>query len=241
MVTTRSGKPTQREPAKKKQKLDTKDSDFKHDKKTGSKETPSAAKTKSPKKSAARLANADRLSSKILEKGIMYYFIRGRVEIDTPKSIDEIARGYLILRPLPEGEKLHGTLPTTATSRVIALPKKGLPARPKDRFMAFVEKADSSYDKLRETFLEGAEHETKTAGHRHSPDATPVGEGVYVLTTTGRESHLSYTATLPDTLGDLQHVLNFNRKGSFIISSKNPQYKRPEDARLPQGPDYPSK
>ncbi|KID72304.1 protein kinase subdomain-containing protein, partial [Metarhizium brunneum ARSEF 3297] len=140
----------------------------------------------------------------VLEKGVLYYFIRGRVGIDEPKSIDDIARGYLILRPIPDDAKLHGALPTSATARLIALPKKALPAGPKDRFMAFVEKSHASYDELGEKFLKGGVYETKTAGRRQSPDATPVGEGVYVLTTTGRESHLSYMATLPQELGELQ-------------------------------------
>ncbi|EFY90660.1 hypothetical protein MAC_03240 [Metarhizium acridum CQMa 102] len=85
----------------------------------------------------------------------------------------------------------------------------------------------------------GDVYETKTVGRRQSPDATPVGEGVYVLTTTGRESYLSYMATLPHELGELQHALRFNDKGSFIISSKNPTYKGPSFARLPKGPEYP--
>lgn len=107
--------------------------------------------------------------------------------------------------------------------------------------MAFVEKSDTSYDKLREEFLKGEDYETKTAGHRHSPDATPVGEGVYAITTTGRESHLSYMATLPSKLGELQGALRFHDKGSFIMSSKNPSYKGPAFARLPKGPEYPRK
>ncbi|KAF5125073.1 hypothetical protein E5D57_009758 [Metarhizium anisopliae] len=106
-----------------------------------------------------------------------------------------MARGYLTLRPIPDGAKLHGALPTSATARLIALPKKTLPTGPKDRFMAFVEKSHASYGELGEKFLKGGVYETKTAGRRQSPDATPVGEGVYVLTTTGRKSHLSHMAT----------------------------------------------
>ncbi|KHO01371.1 uncharacterized protein MAM_00372 [Metarhizium album ARSEF 1941] len=177
--------------------------------------------------------------SRVLEKGVLYYFVRARVGVESPRSIDDIARGYLILRPLPEGVQLRGALPASATCRLIALPKKRLPAGPRERFMAFVEKSDASYDQLGSEFLKGEVYQTKTAGKRHSPDAMPVGEGVYVITTTGRESHLSYMATVPDSSGELQNALRFDKKGSFIMSSKNPEYKGPSFARLPKGPDYP--
>ncbi len=37
----------------------------------------------------------------ILEKGIIYFFERGRVGIDEPSKPDEIARSYIIMRPMP--------------------------------------------------------------------------------------------------------------------------------------------
>jgi hypothetical protein len=248
MPTTRSGKlssaPAHAEPERKKQKVETHD----HSNSNGQKkdtqkhqDAASSAKNKPSKDSVSEgTANGDKTTpSNVLEKGVMYYFIRGRVGIDTPQAVNEIARGYIILRPMPSDAKLERGLPATATCRLIALPKKTLPASPKDRFMAFVEKADASYERLREEFLKSKDYETKTAGHRHSPDATPVGEGVYLISTTGRESHLSYMATLPEEMGELQRALRFDTKGSFIVSSKNPTHKGPAFARLPEGPAYP--
>ncbi|EFY87057.1 hypothetical protein MAC_06955 [Metarhizium acridum CQMa 102] len=246
MPTTRSGKSSagaQTQPVQKKRKTETTHeiSPKRKNKKAGEqKSTTASTKKRSRKETDAKQENANtQAPSRVLEKGVPYYFIRGRVGSDEPKSIDDIARGYLILRPIPDDAKLRGALPTSATARLIALPKKALPAGPKDRFMAFVEKSHASYDELEKKFLKGEVYETKTVGRRQSPDATPVGEGVYVITTTGRESHLSYMATLPDELGELQHALRFNEKGSFIISSKNPTYKGPSYARLPKGPEYP--
>ncbi|KID94736.1 BTB domain transcription factor, partial [Metarhizium majus ARSEF 297] len=246
MPTTRSGKSSagaQAQPVGKKRKIETgneispkvkKRKDGEH------KNTADSTKKRPQKQTNAKQADTNtQAPPRVLEKGVLYYFIRGRVGIDEPKSIDDIARGYLILRPIPDDAKLHGALPASATARLIALPKKALPASPKDRFMAFVEKSHASYDELGAKFLKGDVYETKTAGRRQSPDATPVGEGVYVLTATGRESHLSYMATLPHELGELQHALRFNDKGSFIISSKNPTYKGPSFAQLPKGPEYP--
>ncbi|TWU76357.1 hypothetical protein ED733_006267 [Metarhizium rileyi] len=250
MPTTRSGKtisvPAHAGPEKKKQKVDANDrSRSKKPARDNQKQQNEAksAKIKTPEKPVAKkTANRDKTTpSNVLERGVMYYFIRGRVDVDTPKTVSDIARGYIILRPMASDAKLGRGLPATATCRLIALPKKTLPASPKDRFMAFVEKSGASYDKLREEFLKGRDYETKTAGHRHSPDATPVGEGVYAITTTGRESHLSYMATLPEEMGELQRALRFDTKGSFIVSSKNPAYKGPASARLPEGPEYPPK
>lgn len=246
MPTTRSGKTSvaaEAEPAAKKRKIvanDENDSKEKTEEDRQHKNTATTAEKRSISKLAAQPADTHtQTKSRVLEKGLLYYFIRGRVGIDLPKSIKDIARGYLILRPISNDTKLHGVLPAVATARLIAVPKKMLPASPGDRFMAFVEKSNASYDELRESFLKGEDYETKTAGHRHSPDAMPVGEGVCVITTTGRESHLSYMATLPNKLGELQNALRFNEKGSFILSSKNPGYKGPTFARLPNGPDYP--
>ncbi|OAA32481.1 hypothetical protein AAL_01813 [Moelleriella libera RCEF 2490] len=184
-------------------------------------------------------------SPTILERGTIYYFIRARVNIETPRQVSDIARGYLILRPIPasagssKDALVDKAKSQSATTRLLALPKKLLPGSSQDRFMAFVEKADASYENLRDELLKGDEYETKTAGHRHRPDATPVGEGVYVISSTGRESHLSYMATVPKEMGELQRALRFNERGSFILSSKNPKAESPPNAQLPEGADYP--
>lgn len=44
---------------------------------------------------------AAKIPSSILEKGIIYFFFRGRVGVDNPEGIKDIARSYLVLRPLP--------------------------------------------------------------------------------------------------------------------------------------------
>lgn len=180
--------------------------------------------------------------SNVLEKGTIYLFIRGRVEIDEPRNVSEIARTYMILRPLPKDASLgDGRLDDAETCRLFAVPKKVLPTSGRERLMAFVEKPAASMHELKETFLPGDEHETKTAGTRHTPAATPVAEGVYTLTTTGRESHLAYILTLPADIGEVAKALGLSERGSFIISTKNPEYPGPPQARLPKGPDFPKK
>jgi hypothetical protein len=104
------------------------------------------------------------IPSNILEKGIIYFFFRPRVGVEDPHSISDVARGFIVLRPLPLGAKLgEGTLEDLGNARLLALPKKVLPKSHRDRFWAFVEKASSSIKDLREQFA-SSEHETKTAG-----------------------------------------------------------------------------
>jgi hypothetical protein len=176
----------------------------------------------------------------ILEKGIIYFFFRGRVGIDDPSSVDDIARSYMVLRPLPHGAKLgEGEIGDAGNCRLLALPKKVLPVSAKDRFMVFVEKTGMTFKDLKDSFLSASDYATKTAGTRHTPAATPVGEGIYAITTTGRESHLAYILTIPAELREVQQDIGLRERGSFVTSTKNPKYPGPANANLPKGPDYP--
>ena len=177
--------------------------------------------------------------SSILEKGIIYFFFRGRVNIDEPSEVNEIARSYMVLRPLPHGGKLgDGAIGDDGNNRLLALPKKVLPTSHRDRFMVFVEKCKASMEDIKNT-LQSSEYATKTAGTRHTPAATPVAEGVYSITTTGRESHLAYILTIPSELSEVQKDIGLRERGSFVTSVRNPKYEGPANTNLPKGPDYP--
>lgn len=105
------------------------------------------------------------MPSSILEKGIIYFFFRGRVNIDEPHSVDDIARSYMVLRPLPIGAKIgDGTLEDSGNARLLALPKKVLPKSHRDRFLVFVEKANATIKDLKEDFMKGSDYATQTAG-----------------------------------------------------------------------------
>ncbi|KAF6218673.1 hypothetical protein HO133_006024 [Letharia lupina] len=177
--------------------------------------------------------------SSILEKGIIYFFFRGRVGINEPTDVNDIARSYIVLRPVPHGAKLgDGPIGDAGNNRMLALPKKVLPVSPKDRFMTFVEKANISMDDIKSQ-LSSSDYATKTAGARHTPAATPIGEGVYAITQTGRETHLAYILTIPSELGEIQQGVGLRQRGSYITSAKNPQSSGPANANLPQGAEYP--
>lgn len=178
--------------------------------------------------------------SSILEKGIIYFFFRGRVGIDDPSGVDDVARSYIVLRPIPHGAKLgDGPMGDDGNNRVLALPKKVLPKSPKDRFMMFVEKAKVGLQAIKDDFLSASDYETKTAGPRHTPAATPIAEGVYCVTSTGRDSHLAYILTVPSEINEVQKDIGLQQRGSFVTSVKNPQYEGPAQAQLPEGPKFP--
>ncbi|KAG8529354.1 uncharacterized protein KY384_005990 [Bacidia gigantensis] len=206
------------------------------------KDTPEATGSKvSPEESAVEdsAKREEAIPSNLLEKGIIYFFFRGRVGMDEPGSVSDIARSYIVLRPLQPGAKLgEGPIGDDGNNRMLALPKKVLPMSPKDRFMTFVEQAKLSMDAIKER-LSSSDYATKTAGVRHTPAAAPIGEGVYAITQTGRETHLAYILTIPDEIGDIQKDVGLRQRGSYITSAKNPQSSGTANAQLPQGAEYP--
>ncbi|KAK5115774.1 hypothetical protein LTR62_000863 [Meristemomyces frigidus] len=181
--------------------------------------------------------------SNVMEKGLIYFFTRGRVGIEDPSNVQDLQRSFMVLRPLPPGGKLtDGAVQDVGNNRLIALPKKVWPKSGKDRFMVFVEKAGVTMDTLKEEFFTGSTYSTKTVGTRHTPEVTSIGEGVYAMTFTGdgrTTNHLSYMLTIPQELGELQKDVGIAEKGSFVMSSKNPNASQPSYAALPEKPDFP--
>jgi hypothetical protein len=91
--------------------------------------------------------------SNILEKGLIYFFTRNRVGVDDADSVGDLQRTFFVLRPLPTGAKLgDGAIPDLKNNRLFALPKKTFPKSHNDRFMAFVEKANTSIQDLKDSF-----------------------------------------------------------------------------------------
>jgi len=196
------------------------------------------------------------IPSSILEKGIIYFFFRPRVNISEPQGIEDVARSFIVLRPLPLGAKLgDGPLEDSGNARLLALPKKMLPKSHQDRFLIFVDKANAHIKDLREQFA-GNEYATKTVGFvllilsnflrlirkcstSTTEPATPFAEGIYAITSTGRESHLAYQLTVPSTIGEIQKELGLHEKGSFVLSVKNPEAPGPANATLDNPAKYP--
>ncbi|KAL4938005.1 hypothetical protein BDV06DRAFT_63464 [Aspergillus oleicola] len=180
--------------------------------------------------------------SNILEKGLIYFFYRGRVNVQEPHSLQEVARSFFVLRPTPLGAAIdpeQGAVNTGAKCRLMMLPKKKYPRSGKDREMGFVEKAGASVKQLQESFIAGEKYETSTRGEREIPEATPYAEGVYAITSTKRATHIVYHITLPEKAGEIQQDFGLSGCGSWLVQSKNPKYPSPPFAQLPKEPEYP--
>jgi hypothetical protein len=144
------------------------------------------------------------------------FFTRNRVGIDDAESVGDLQRTFFVLRPLPTGAKLaDGAIPDMKNNRLFALPKKTFPKSHNDRFMSFVEKANTTIQDLKDNFFAGSEYETKTQGTRQVDPVTPVAEGVYAITRTeDRTTHLVYSTTIPSDLGEIQEDLGIKDQGS---------------------------
>jgi hypothetical protein len=199
---------------------------------------PSKDRTKPIKSSPSR---GTEIPSTIVEKGIVYFLTRGRVNTENPQNVSELQRSYLVLRPLPRDAEIgKGAIPDAPVSRLIVIPKKALPQNGKERFMVFIEKSKSTMENLKDTVFSGEQHETKTKGTRKTPPVMPIGEGVYAITNTGRNSHLVYILAIPSEPGILQSDLGIHERGSFVISLKNPTIGGPATAQLSEKPLFPT-
>ncbi|RHZ51926.1 uncharacterized protein CDV56_104611 [Aspergillus thermomutatus] len=184
----------------------------------------------------------DIVPSNILEKGIIYFFFRPRVNVEEPHSVKDVARSFFVLRPTPLGAVLdaeQGTLEADARCRLMILPKKKFPTSGRERDMGFVEKAGISMKELHDSFMVGGKYETSTRGERTVEEARPYAEGVYAITSGKRASHLAYILTIPHELSSIQEDFGLYGRGSWIVQSKNPKYPGPSYAQLPKDPEYP--
>jgi hypothetical protein len=180
--------------------------------------------------------------SSILEKGIIYFFFRPRVDVDDPHGMSDVARSFFVLRPTPLGAELNndqGPVDKDARCRLLMLPKKKFPTSGKERDMAFVEKAGQSVKDLQDKFVASSTYQTATRGERTTEDARPYAEGVYAVTSTQRASHLAYELTIPAELGEIQKNFGLCQRGSWIVQSKNPKFPGPPQGQLPKEADYP--
>jgi hypothetical protein len=184
----------------------------------------------------------DKVASNVLEKGIIYFFFRPRVNIEDPQGMEDVSRSFFVLRPTPLGAELdsgQGPVDKDARCRLLMLPKKKFPTSGRERDMGFVEKANQSMKDLQEKFIAGSTYQTSTRGERHIEEARPYAEGVYALTSTRRATHLAYVLTIPSEVGEIQDNFGLDQRGSFIVQSKNPKFPSPSFARLPKEPEYP--
>ncbi|KAF2672219.1 hypothetical protein BT63DRAFT_191717 [Microthyrium microscopicum] len=202
---------------------------------------PSVSKSKPTKQKPDAKSNDEQTpTSTLIEKGVVYFFTRSRVDLENPHSVKDLQRSYFVLRPIPQDVKLEDELKKdNGNSRLFALPKKVFPKHHNEKYMAFVEKGAATVADLRENFFPGSEYTTQTSGTRHQQPIMPVAEGVYSITQIERTSYLTYYLTIPSEIDEVQRELGLQSKGSFQVSVKNPERKGPAQARLPEKAKYP--
>lgn len=181
---------------------------------------------------------------KTLERGLIYFFYRYRVNLLGARGINDVARSFIVLRPTPgkSGSTESDTLTDLGTEfRLLVLPKKVFPTSGRIKEMAFVEKAGITLKELEKDLIAGAEYNTQTYGARTMPDATLFAKGIYTITSAQRNSYLSYILTNPQTLGPVQQDFGLRPRGSWLVQSKNPKLSSPSSVSLPKGPNYPER
>lgn len=95
-------------------------------------------------------------SFKMLEKGLIYFFYRSRVDIISAGGISDVARSFIVLRPTPS-EATAGTMELGRKFRLLVVPKKIFPTSGRIKEIAFVEKAGITLKELQNIFLTGGE------------------------------------------------------------------------------------
>jgi hypothetical protein len=169
------------------------------------------------------MAKQEQEDVQVLERGHIYFLYRPRVEEHEPGGQRDLQQFYMVLSP--HGEK---------TYRLAVLGREKLPdpsAKGKERYWGFIDAVESDGRALVEGLTEKT-YETKTRGTRHQPAARPAGEGKYQVLRHGDHTHLIYALELPRKPGEVQHELNIEEEGSFIISIRNPDKGAPPRAGL---------
>jgi hypothetical protein len=183
---------------------------------------------------------------KTLEKGIIYFFYRSRVDVGSAGTcgVHDVARAFIVLRPNPCNEALDqqdGPHRFGDRFRLIVVPKKVLPQTPYVREMGFVEKAGITLEELQESFIVGLNYETQTRGPRTIPDARLDARGVYSITSAQHGSYLNYFLTDPEHIGPVQTDFGLQKRGRWLVQSKNPNVSSPLSVNLPHSPRYPKR
>jgi hypothetical protein len=175
--------------------------------------------------------------TKVVEHGNIWFIYRPKVRAEGEpeqdvEGIGDVERFHVVLRP--DGATLF---------RLMTIGAKRLPdADEHERNWGFVDLIAKSAGQV--TDVLGEDHyDTKTRGERVRPAARPAGEGVYVLTLTGKTLHLAYALELPEKPGPVQKQLNIAEEASFALSIKNPEKGSPRNTGLDsvEKADYPEK
>jgi hypothetical protein len=147
----------------------------------------------------------------VIEDGDIYFFYRLRVDHQRPRSLDDVQRLLMVLRPWRDGRL-----------RVLVVGRKRLPAITEhERFWAFVDAVVARPAELGEA-LGSRTYWTRTRGVRTQPPAWPAGDGAYLVARHGRHTHLAYALQQPGRVGEVLRDLNVEPMASYVVAVRNP-------------------
>jgi hypothetical protein len=159
--------------------------------------------------------------NQLLERGDIYFLYRPRVGVDEVRSLKQVERFYILLKPW-----------RTHKYRLIIVGRKKLPdPDDHDRFWAFVYRVFADRNSVSKE-LGAQEYATKTRGVRKVAPVRPAAEGIYAVVQHGDHTHLTYVLELPKKQGPAERELNIKREASYIIAVRNPQSARPPNVGL---------
>jgi hypothetical protein len=166
----------------------------------------------------------------VIEEGDIYLFYRPRVDHERPRSLDDVQRLLMLLRPRPGGRL-----------RLLVVGRKRLPAITEhERFWAYVDAVVRRPAELAEA-LGPRTYWTRTRGVRTQPPARPAGEGAYLIARHERHTHLAYALEQPGRGDEVERDLNVEPVASYVVAVRNPAVPAPPGlARFATGqPDLP--
>lgn len=164
-------------------------------------------------------------SADVLEDGDVVFLYRPTVETKEPKSLRNVQRFEMVLRPT----RGHPT-------RLCVIGRKRLPGvNDHQRNWGFVSLVSKKVTEI-EQALRKEEYDTVTRGEREQPAARAAGEGVYAITFHDNQMRFAYALELPDDIGEVQKALRIVPEASYALSVKNPEKGQPLAAGL--NPEY---
>jgi len=161
--------------------------------------------------------------AEVLETGDIHFLVRPRVDRERPRTLDDVQRLLVVLRPWPDG-----------LLRLLVVGRKRLPEiTGHERFWSFVDIVGRRPEDLREA-VGSRTYWTRTRGVRTQPAARATGDGAYVVARHNTHTHLAYALDAPEAEDQredrLRRDLNIEPVASFIATVLNPAARVP--ARL---------
>ena len=197
----------------------------------------SFAAASSPTPSSPREAHADvqarparqleEASFLVVESGKIRFFVRPRVEVEVPTSLEDVQRFSFTLAPRNRG-----------SVRRVSVGKKRMPdPRVRERQWAYVDRVGSAAHVVSD--LGPRRYTTKTRGVRNQPGVIEVARGTYAIATHRDHAHLLYELEMEaeGVSATLLRQLRIVPRASYIAAVFNPESKwRVRDREQPDVP-----